>query len=337
MKENTENKDWLLIAKHLGKELDEKQNEQLNQWLAESDENRKELSDAKKIWELSDTKNSKLFSTDKGWDKMSNRIQQGSSRKIIGSRRIFLQPLRIAASVLVLLSVAAMVYWFVGNSKFVKVTAENHKIITPIVLPDGTKVCLNVGSTIKYPKSFENSTTRTVELTGEAFFDVTHNAKQPFIIQTQKAQVKVLGTSFNVEAYQTSDIVQVVVQTGIVELSPRSGNESIKITKGNSGFYNANRKKLLKSDNSDVNALAWKTNVIVFHNANLDYVSKTLDRLFSTSILFENEALKKCRVDVNFIQGEDLESILKTIQETLKLEIKKVNNSYIISGAECKI
>ena len=145
MKENTENKDWLLIAKHLGKELDEKQNEQLNQWLAESDENRKELSNAEKIWELSDAKDSKLFSTDKGWEKMNNRIHQGSSRKTLGARRIFLQPLRIVASVLVLLSVAALVYWFAGNSKFVKVTAENHKIITPIVLPDGTKVCLNVG------------------------------------------------------------------------------------------------------------------------------------------------------------------------------------------------
>jgi len=55
-----------------------------------------------------------------------------------------------------------------------------------------------------------------VELTGEAFFDVTHNAKQPFVIQTPKAQIKVLGTSFNVAAYRTGDSVKVVVETGTV-------------------------------------------------------------------------------------------------------------------------
>ena len=336
MKKELENKDWLLIAKHLGKELDEEQNKQLNQWLAESDKNRKELSEAEKIWELSDTKDSNLFSTDRGWKKMSDRIHQGSSKRIMGDRRIFLQPLRIAASILVLIGLATFVYLFIGNSKFVNVTATNEKILAPIVLPDGTKVSLNIGSTIKYPKSFEKSATRTVELTGEAFFDVTHNAAQPFIIHTPKAQVKVLGTSFDVEAYQNSDSVQVVVKTGIVELSSITNNDAIKLTKGSSGVYYVNNNKLIKTVSSDVNAFAWKTNEIIFDNANLDYVSKTLSRLFHSSIRFENESLKKCRYDANFIHGEDLDSILKTIKETLNLEIKKINNTYIISGAECK-
>lgn len=340
MKENTENKDWLLIAKHLGKELDDKQKEQLDQWLAESEEHRKELSNAEKIWELSDAKNANLFNTDKGWQKMNSRIHPGRTIKTGGARRIFIQPLRIAASILVVLGLATMVYWFVSNSKYVNVTANNQKIISPIVLPDGTKVCLNAGSTLKYPKSFDKSATRTVELTGEAFFDVTHNAQQPFIIQTAKAKVKVLGTSFNVEAYQNSDSVQVVVQTGTVELSPLDNNEAIRLTKGNSGAYYFNKNKLVKSEKSDINALAWKTNEIVFHNADLEYVSKTLERLFSTKIRFESELLKNCHYDGNFTHGESLDGILKNIETLLKssnnLEIKKSGEGYIVSGNACK-
>lgn len=333
MKEETGNKDWLLIAKHLGKELDKEQEECLDQWLAASEENRKELTNAEKIWELSDIRDSNRFSTDKGWNQMSSRIHK---TKTIGKSRVFLQPLRIAASILILIGLGIAVYWYSASSNYVKLTAENHKIIEPILLPDGTRVSLNVGSTIKYPKSFANSATRTVELTGEAFFDVTHNAKQPFIIHTPKAMVKVLGTSFDVEAYQNSDSVQVVVKTGTVELSSRNHEESIKLTKGNSGVYYANHNKLVKSEGADVNALAWKTNVILFQNVNLDYVAKTLSRVFHSSFKFDNEALKKCNYNANFIQGESLESILKTIQETLPIQIKKSNDTYIITGTECK-
>jgi ferric-dicitrate binding protein FerR (iron transport regulator) len=336
MKEKIENKDWLLIAKHLGNELDDTQKKQLSLWLAESEENRKELSNAEKIWELSNTTDSDIFDTTMGWNKLENRIRQDQSGQQIDRKRIFMQPMRIAASLLVLVGLGILIYWFMGTSKYIKVTAEAQKILSPLVLPDGSKVYLNTGTTIKYPKSFTNSATRNVELSGEAFFEVSHNANQPFIIQTSHARVKVLGTSFDVAAYQSSDSVKVVVETGTVELSRRNNHESIRLTKGNSGVYYANQHKLIKSDNSDVNALAWKTNVIIFHNANLDYVSKTLERLFDTTIRFENESLKKCHVDVNFIQGEDLESILKTIKETLHLNVTKMDNIYTISGTQCK-
>lgn len=336
MKEKTENEDWLLIAKHLGHELDDSQKEQLSQWLAESEENRKELSNAEKIWEYSNLEGSGVFDTDKGWNKMENRIHKGSSGKDIVRKHVFLQPMRIAATLLILVGIGVLIYWLTNTSNYIKVTAQAQKVLSPLVLPDGSKVYLNVGTTIRYPKSFANNATRNVELSGEAFFEVTHNAKQPFIIKTARAQVKVLGTSFDVAAYQTSDSVKVVVETGVVELSHGNAEESIRLTKGKSGVYYANRHKLMTSDISDINALAWKTNVIIFDNANLDYVSRTLERLFNTTIRFDKESLKNCRVNVNFLQGENLDIILNTIKETLHLDVKKINNTYTISGAECK-
>jgi Fe2+-dicitrate sensor, membrane component len=334
MEERTEHTDWLLIAKHLGKELDDVQKEQLSKWLAESEENRKALLNAEKIWELSDLQLAGVFGTDEGWTKMRHRIHEGASTKT--KKIAFFQPWRIAASILVLVGIATLIYWMIGSSNYITVTAQSQKMLSPVVLPDRSKVYLNAGTTIKYPKTFAAAATRNVELSGEAFFEVTHNASQPFIIRTSHAQVKVLGTSFDVAAYQASDSVMVVVETGTVELSQRGAAQAIRLTKGNSGVFYAGDHKLVKSESSDVNAIAWKTNNIVFHNASLDYVSKTLERLFNTRIRLQNEKLRNCHVDVNFVQGEDLDSILKTIKETLQLEVVKNNDTYTISGAECK-
>jgi len=107
--------------------------------------NRTEFAHAKKIWETSYIENTELFSTDKGWIKMKNRIHQNPAKKPVQKRQLYPQVMRIAASLLILLSIGALIYWFAGTSQYIKVTAENQKIISPITLPDGTKVCLNVG------------------------------------------------------------------------------------------------------------------------------------------------------------------------------------------------
>jgi len=333
MKENIENNNWTLIAKYLGKELDTKEKQQFDEWLDESEENRKELANAQKIWATSNFENAELFSTDQGWVKMENRLHQNPVKKSAKEKQLYTQVLKIAASFLILISIGALIFWLSGTGEFIKITAGDQKIISPVILPDGTKVCLNIGATLRYPKTFKQSN-RTVELTGEAFFDVTHNAKQPFIILTPRAQIKVLGTSFNVAAYKGSDSVQVVVETGTVELSPKTNDNIIKLTKGNTGAYYAKENKLLKSTGSDINATSWKTNIIIFKDVDLSYVTKTLHKLFSKSFLFNDEKLKNCRVNSDF-KNANLDSILKTIQILNNVNIKKTNSGYIISGHGC--
>ncbi|HEY4788673.1 MAG TPA: FecR domain-containing protein [Bacteroidales bacterium] len=333
MKEKEENIDWKLITKYLGRELDEKEKEEFMQWKSASDKNDKEVSNAERIWDLSYSKGSEVFNTDSAWTKMENRIHVPSIGKVAKERRLTTQIMRIAASFLILVTIGIAAYWFVGKRDYVKIIAENHKILTPIILPDGTKVYLNKGASLKYPKVFDKAF-RDVELTGEAFFEVTHNENQPFVIQTPRAKVKVLGTSFNVAAYQNSDSVQVVVETGTVELSPKTGNEKIRLTKGNTGVYYANDHKLLKSAESDVNTTSWKTNIIIFKNVDLLYVTKVLSRVFSQSFSFENDKLKKCRVNSDF-KDANLDNIIKTISIINKVDIKKANNGYVITGPGC--
>ena len=333
MKEPAEDINWALIARHLGKELDDKEKEEFAKWMKESGANEKELENAEKIWQISSMKEAQLFDVENGWSKMKTRIHPVKDFRHSIKRHIFITSVKVAASLLILISLTFTAYWIIGKTGNLQVTAENEKLLEPVVLPDGSQVYLNAGTTIRYPKTFSGDT-RKVELVGEAFFKVTRNARQPFIIQTPLAQVKVLGTSFDVKAYKKCDKVSVVVETGTVELSSREGEGIIKLTQGNTGVYYLNSKKLEKSAISDINAFAWKTNEIVFKNSSLDYVSKTLENVFSKNIIL-NTKLKSCPLNANF-KNRDLESILEVIKGTYNnLNIKKTDQGYIISGPGC--
>ncbi len=332
MKEETNDMKLTLIAKHLSNELNEFEQQQFSLWLEESAENRKELVNAEKIWQNADFNNADLFNTDNGWNKMNHRMHN-NTMAISPNKKIFSIWMKVAASLIILIGITFVIQKIVGTKSYTEIVANNHKMISPIILPDGSKVFLNAGSTLKYPKLF-SAKTRLVELTGEAFFEVTRNEKTPFIIQTLKARVKVLGTSFNVAAYQETDSVQVVVETGTVELSSKTDNDIIRLIHGNTGVYYSKANKFVKSEASDVNAIAWKTNIIVFHDANLTYVAKTLNKVFGLSISIDDGNLKKCRLNADF-KNQDLEHILEAIKTTLNLDVKKANNGYIISGPGC--
>ncbi len=319
-----------MIAKHLGNELTELEKKQFSEWLAVSDENRKELANAKKIWLNSNIIDNERFNPDNGWKAINQRIK---ANKIVAlpNNSIFTTWMKIAASLVLLTGLAFAITRIVESRKYIEIKTGNEKIVNAITLPDGTKVYLNAGSTLKYPKIFTGNT-RLVELTGEGFFEVLRNKNVPFVIQTEKAFVKVLGTSFNVAAYSKTDSVQVVVETGTVQLSAITN--TITLTLGNTGVYRASENKLVKTNYLDVNNFAWRTNNLVFKNSELPYVINTLNRVYRQSITLEGNYLNECRLNANF-KNQDFEHILETIKTTLNLEINKHNNGYIISGAGC--
>ena len=332
MKEETDDSKLTLIAKYLSNQLNDDEKDTFTQWMSASEENRRELGNAKKIWQNSDVQPADLFSTDQGWNKMSHRIHRNPQilQPVTKSISIWL---KVAASLIIIIGVAFAIQQIANTKSYTNVIAQNQKMTKPVLLPDGSKVFLNAGSSLKYPKTFD-SKTRIVELTGEAFFEVTHNQNCPFVIQTIKARIKVLGTSFNVSAYEETDSVQVVVETGTVELSSKTDNDLIRLTHGNTGVFYTRSNKLSKSEKSDTNAIAWKTNVIVFHDADLMYVTNTLKKVFSQQITIDNKNLKKCRLNADF-KNQDLEHILEAIKTTLNLDVTKASNGYIISGPGC--
>lgn len=194
-----------------------------------------------------------------------------------------------AASIILLIGIG-----LIGNKYFSQTEEENifyteiytaHSQTREIVLSDGTVVVLNACSHLSYPEKFKGSE-RIIKLEGEAYFRVTKNAQQPFIINTRKFDVQVLGTSFNVKAYDGDEIQTINVESGKVRvdmpeaMSQLSRNEQIEINTKSNGYTKE------KSKYNDV--AIWRTGSLLFNKTPITDVAKQLERVYNCKIVFDD-------------------------------------------------
>lgn len=152
-----------------------------------------------------------------------------------------------------------------------------------VILPDGTKVWLNAASSLKYPTLFKGGQ-RMVELTGEAYFEVTKNAAMPFYVKVNNMQVKVLGTHFNVMAYDNEPAVKTTLLEGSVQLS--SGAAINKLKPGQQGVLSKSG-QLTVSDVNTEHAIAWKNGYFEFKRSGIHEIMNQLARWYDIEIAYE--------------------------------------------------
>jgi transmembrane sensor len=205
-----------------------------------------------------------------------------------------------------------------------------------MILPDGTKVTLNHSSKIVFPDEFSKNT-REVTLSGEAFFEVTPNPEKPFIIKTNGASVKVLGTSFNVYAYNNVPTVEVIVKTGKVELreilsTDSSKSDKVLLLAGEKGVFNKDNGKISKENNLNSNNLSWITHEIKFNYTQLDDVINTLRRTYNLQIEVDSNVDKDLQLSATFTHQKP-EYIMDIVALTLNLKLEKTgDNSFRIKN-----
>lgn len=211
-------------------------------------------------------------------------LEELSPTKNVARRKNILFIRKIAASLLIILSVSFALVWTMNNSdssyediKIVEQIKQNPKgQKSTVFLPDGSKVILNSESIIRYPSAFIGDK-RAVTLIGEAFFDVEHNAKKPFIVNTSHVQVRVLGTSFNVKAFEDQSRHRIALASGQVEVSPsrieNGSNDKIIIFPGQAISYNLSSSVFDPVDDFLPELeYGWKDGIIYFKNATFDDV-----------------------------------------------------------------
>ncbi len=161
-----------------------------------------------------------------------------------------------------------------------------------VVLPDGSNVWINSGSTLTYDRHF-NGKERSVYLQGEAYFEVTENKKRPFIVHTKHITVQALGTSFNVRSYETDSLASAVLLEGKVKVSA-SGHETILSVNERATFDK--RKQTLLADRVEaLNFIEWKNGNIYFSNQTYDEIARALSRIYNVEIQFASEQLRPMR------------------------------------------
>lgn len=158
-----------------------------------------------------------------------------------------------------------------------------------IEMSDGTKVFLNHGSKLKYPYRFDGDF-RKVFLTGEAYFEVAHNTKVPFIVGTNRLDVKATGTAFNVSAYPDDDAVETTLVEGKVILYEKKSNSEIKaLTPGECLKFDAQKNTYSLEAGNTLKYTAWKDGLLVFKNDSVENIAKKLARWYNIDVEITNE------------------------------------------------
>ena len=216
-------------------------------------------------------------------------------------------------------------------------TSRGQKLI--ITMNDGSRVYLNSSSTLSYPATFP-SDKREVFLEGEAFFEVIRNENSPFLIHSGNITTRVLGTSFNVNAFDANNISVSVASGKVqVDVDDASGTTS---NPSNSVVLLPDQQAIYQKQNGltiariDIERfIAWKNNTLHFEDASLQEVAVVLERWYNVTIEFDDPRIKKCRINGQY-KDQTLNSVLKSIQYMYKINYEfSEGNKLRLYGKGC--
>ncbi len=239
--------------------------------------------------------------------------------------------LKYAAVILVASALSVFIYSSYNEQQSVsgpvvtyveKVSLAGQKVTT--VLPDGTKVKLNAGSKIIVPDRFVGNT-REVTLKGEAFFDVVPNASKPFIIHFDDNQVTVLGTSFNIKAYQDRPGF-VAVKTGKVMV--QRGDDKVQLHPNEMTDLNESALQVNKLGDSDL-IFGWVGNKLSFNKASINEVLETVSNWYGVSYELKKE-IEEDKLYTASHSNPTLKEVMEILTYTYEIEYEIVNNTVII-------
>ena len=195
-----------------------------------------------------------------------------------------------------------------------------------IVLSDSTKVWLNAASSLRFPTAFTGSE-RRVELTGEAYFEVAHNAKKPFIVQRGDAAVNVLGTHFDINAYDDEPEMKVTLLQGSVKVS--KGEKTALLQPGQQAKMSMNSSSTsirVDTDIDEEQVLAWKNGMFQFDGADIQEVMRNIARWYDVDIVYQGRVNQHFRGNIS--KYVDASKVLQMLEYTgaahFKIEGKKI-------------
>jgi transmembrane sensor len=271
---------------------------------------------------------------------MPSRINLGNSLKttrqkagIKNGNIKWINVLQQIAAVLVLSVILATTYNLVikplaGDQNRALVFQEVKAVYgmqTKVELPDGSIVNLNSGSTLKFPTTFNDSRTRLVYLSGEGKFNITKNRNQPFVVEIDKLQVKVLGTTFNVDAYPGNSAITVALVEGNVllqQIQNENASDLMEMKPNQVAIFQKSTNKLLCIEESDLTKyISWTEGKIVFSNDPVITVIRKLENWYNVEIELSDKRLENYRFTGTFID-EPLEQVLSILNITSQMEYK---------------
>lgn len=259
-----------------------------------------------------------------------NRIKSGKKRFSINLSSLRTEVVKIAAVVAITLG-GSFIYFQSLQEKegmvmqTISVPAGQRINIT---LPDGTNVWLNARTSLKYPTKFSKKN-REVILDGEAYFDVARNEAKPFIVQTDKYNVEVLGTKFDVDAYSDTGEFETTLMKGSVRVASVEYPEQNLVLKPDNKVYLC-KGQLRVAPVEDYNAYRWKEGLICFKDATFSSIMKDFEKYYGLNIHVKNKEVRKFSYTGKFRQTDGIDYALRVLQKDIKFTYQRDDENQII-------
>lgn len=198
-----------------------------------------------------------------------------------------------------------------------------------VILPDGTKATLNAASGISYPTAFQGNK-REVKITGEVYFEVAQNARQPFVVSTERnMQIEVLGTSFNVKAYSNEPSVKTTLLDGAVRVS---ANNTTQLLKPQQQAQLTNDGTMHLMTNVDVSSvIAWKNGVFEFNSTDIQSVMREISRWYNVDIAYEGK-IPTDLFSAIINRQNSIDQVLTMLQNTLRVHFAIKNRTVYVTN-----
>lgn len=315
------------LLKYISGQADADDARQVRAWASASEKRHRELARIKNVWILSGLGN-----------EIDQLIKEPEIRRILDEIRIIRQKdhkkirrlklLKYAAVLFLIVSISGFLGYFISRSTIP--ASEYAGIIVPngerskVVLPDGSTVQLNGGSQLKFSTDFQ-SKNRIVFLEGEAFFEVAHDHSRPFVVETGRLQVEVLGTKFNVSSYPDDETITTYLEEGKVEVRIEGqGNTYLKPSEVLK--FDKPTGKATKQTINDHRFSDWTRGVLNIKGETIEELAKKLERRFDINIDFGDHEVRK-HIYSGSIKDENLDTVLEALRFASSLKYEKHEKS----------
>ncbi|WP_289055916.1 FecR family protein [Carboxylicivirga marina] len=297
----------------LNKISDKAEIEEVVSWIESSPENRKEFNSIKNLWSYADFSNYNS----------SHRAESSDKGKFSKVKVVRLELLKYAAIIIMSLMVGGTLT-IISQHSFKSEIAYNEVIVpfgesAEVVLPDKTHVWLSAGSHLVYPSTFDKKS-RDIQLTGEALFEVEHNPNKPFHVATPNLIVEVLGTTFNVEAFDGAKYVNVTLVEGNVNIQSKERRVLTNLNPNQRASYNISTKSLdVKKMETNYYSL-WKKCIYSMDDETLADIALRLERLYNVKIIFDNEEIREIKFSGSILKNKPIEQIMDVFKYTIGID-----------------
>ena len=324
-----------ILLRFLTKEYTSEDLQIIDRWIVARPENARWLFEMEEIWSL---KTGLKYSDEKEIRNaflsfIKKTEQTRINRRKPGIKRLVYTGAAAVAAILLLLLIP--VFRSIQNDAILNNLSENidvNEINVPngqnitVKLADGTVVWLNSGSQLIYPATF-SSKNRIVKLSGEGFFEVEHNRKSPFIVMSGTVNTKVLGTKFNVKAYQ-NEMVRISLLEGIIEVSANGNEEVVQLSDPDQQVEIAANGTIRRSKVNSFALSQWTKGELYFENESLESITATLKRKFNVDILIRGDAYKNMVFNSRIQKDASLEDILNVLKATRNIDYS-IDKDYV--------